>query len=67
MESLEVLQNVERTMSAGKVDGGISREPLVSHGLNQAIAVSKFAHHEDSGTSPQSPYKNKGKAGDLAL
>ena len=55
-------------MSAGKADGGISREPLVSHGLTQGAGASKFSPHDDPGSLAQSPYgRGKGKAGDLAI
>ena len=54
-------------MSAGKADGGISREPLVANRIIKGASASKFARDDMSGSKTQSPYKNKGKAADLNI
>ena len=64
-ESLDGLHVLERTMSAGKEDGGILREPFTNSNLNQVLSGAKFSN-EDQG-SKTSPYLNKAKAADLQL
>ena len=56
---------LERTMSAGKEDGGILREPFVNSNLNHVFSGAKFANEEPG--SKNSQYINKGKAADLNL
>ena len=59
------MQVLERTMSAGKEDGGILREPFVNTNLNQVFSGAKFANEEPG--SKTSQYVNKAKATDLNL
>ena len=56
---------LERTMSAGKEDGGILREPFNNSNLNQVLSGARFSNEEPG--SKTSPYLNKAKAHDLQL
>ena len=45
-ESLDGLHVLERTMSAGKEDGGILREPFTNSNLNQVLSGAKFSNED---------------------